>query len=208
MPQRSHAWLWLVAACLLLTDVVLLTLNLWGLRLFGTVVDYQRFGTWSAALSGLGSMIAVVIALSSFAWQRAKSRREVRDSIHREQTSIYVWLASQRLVNDSGHFIGRNWDVVIRNGTQAPVYRWRVRFSGASAAVSHLDKRPLLPGDNVFNVAALDNLEVAQIGEPVLDFLAQDGLVWRRTGTGSLEVPADSQLPALPFVTFSASAHS
>jgi hypothetical protein len=188
MRTRDHEpYLWMAIVALAIACGLLLTLAWWGLSPWGTQVDYTRFGTWSQALSGLGSLAAVTVALSSLMWQRLKTLRDSAESVTESQTRLYLWLRSQVLVDGSGVTIGRNWDLEVQNLTETPIYEWLVTFPTTEEVLSHETKRPLLPGLNVFNLPVFDNFTHGQIGEPSIVFRARDSRLWRRTSSGAID---------------------
>jgi hypothetical protein len=176
----------LLGACafLCLGIFYLLMLDKWGLSLWGHAIDYTRFGTWSQAISGIGTTSAVIIALASLYSQRsihlaAESRRRLE-----EETAVFQWITSKEVRDENHKLIGRIWDITIQNSTVAPIYQWKVTFGPASSYICNHLKRPLLPGANVFNLPFFDNVEVSNTPEPTLFFEGRSGRAWSRSARG------------------------
>jgi hypothetical protein len=191
--RTTLAVLWTVIVLLLFAFLMLVTLNYWGIPLSTGTLDYQKFGTWTQAISGTATFLGVMIAVASLLWQYLKSRRDVQQKAIEEQTAVYIWLNSQLLKDDiTDAVVGRHWDLEIQNLTRAPIYVWWAEASGELLVDS---KRPILPNQNTFNVPRLDNCEPDEIPEPVIYFVSREGKYWKRTATGNLsavlQIPSD-----------------
>jgi hypothetical protein len=177
--------LWLICALLFAALVCLLLLDAWGLSLWGSAIDYNRFGNWSSAIEGVATLGAVVVAFAALLRERAMQRTTAqRDELLRE-TAVFQWL-SPKEVRDDDKLVGRVWDVIIQNSTDAPIYQWQVTFESPYGHLCHHQKRPLLPGANIFNAPTLDNLAVSAMPEPTLCFQGRSGRAWRRSARGLL----------------------
>jgi len=185
LPKRE---LILLTLCVLLGVALfyVVMLNLFGLHLSGTVIDYSRFGTWSQAISGTATTSALVVALASLYSQRSIYRSAESRRVIEEETAVFHWLTFKEVRDDANNLIGRLWDIRIQNSTAAPIYCWKLSFSSDSGHLCNHVKRPLLPGENVFNVAALDHLDPSNAPEPVLIFAGRSAKIWTRSALGIL----------------------
>lgn len=187
MQKTPKASLWALCAFLSSALLCITLLNIWGLGLFGTAIDYGRFGNWSDAISGIGTLSAVIIALAGLHRERSVQRAaEERRSIEME-TAVFQWLTSKEVRDDSDKPIGRLWDIRIQNSTAAPIYHWNIILSSPLDHLCNYQKRPLLPGENVFNLPSLDNLEPSKAPEPTLSFQGISGRTWTRSARGLLQ---------------------
>jgi heme exporter protein D len=92
-PANRAPFLLIVIAVLVIALVVLLSLSFWGLTLqFGHSVDYDRFGNWSDAISGLGSLLAVIAAAIAIVRDRQTALREEHAERQRRETDVHHWL--------------------------------------------------------------------------------------------------------------------
>src|ERR1700748_2793770 len=98
--------LWVVCLLLCIGLALSLSLQKWGLFLFGDVVDYTKFGTWSEAISGLATTTALIIALIGIYIQYSMSKKPLEQKEKEEETSIFVWLAAKQLFDKEGEPIG------------------------------------------------------------------------------------------------------
>ena len=175
-----------VCAFLGLAVFYLVMLDFWGLTLFGSVVDYTRFGTWSNAISGIGTTSALIVALASLYSQRSIYRASEARRLLEEETSLYLWLSFQEVRDEKNKFVARMWDVRIHNLTKAPIYHWKIHFTAHSEHLCNFVKHPLLPGENDFNLPFLDNLEPSETPESILSFEGRSGRIWARSTRGNL----------------------
>lgn len=189
--------LWMAIFVLVAMCGALLSINIWGIELAGSPLDYRRFGTWTQAIAGATTFFGVMIALASLLWQQAKARRENAEKLLEEQTAVFIWLSSQLLFDEStNNAVGRHWDLEVHNLTRAPIYRWRVALPDSTDNLSNATKRPLLPDKNIFNLPSFDDREPHSIPEPSIYFESRDGAVWKRTATGALSRTSVEQLNA------------
>jgi hypothetical protein len=149
-------------------------------------LDYARFGNWSEAISGLGTSAAVIVALAVFYRDRAKERDATAKREAEAETAVFQWLTSKEVRDEDDKLIGRLWDLTVHNSTDVPIYRWSVQLGDASHVCNYL-KRPLLPGENIFNLPFLDNVDPGAVPEPVLIFEGSSGRVWTRYPRGTVE---------------------
>jgi hypothetical protein len=189
----------LLAACaflgIALTYVVML--NLYGIRLGGTPIDYARFGTWGQAISGAATSSALIVALASLYSQRSIHRSTEMRRLIEEETAVFQWLTFKEVRDSSDKLIGRLWDIKLQNSTSAPIYHWRVTIGANSDHLCNYLKRPLLPGENVFNAAFLDHLDPNRAPEPLLIFMGSSGRIWGRTAQGILSQLERAELDCL-----------
>ncbi|MGH9969761.1 MAG: hypothetical protein ACREBG_18480 [Pyrinomonadaceae bacterium] len=186
-PRIRVGHLWVVVILLTVALLYVLTLNLWGLRPWGKTIDYARFGTWSNAISGIGTTAAVIVALAAQYWQRTSQRATEAAQLLQEEVAVFQWLTSKEIRDANDKLVGRVWDVKIQNSTVAPIYKWKVVLGAGMDDVCNYLKRPLLPGENFFNVPSLDNTEPIKAPETTLIFEGHSGRVWTRTARGTIQ---------------------
>lgn len=191
--KREFAWV-VIVAVLLAAVILLVLLDLWGLSLFGSAVDYNRFGNWSDAVSGIGTLSAVVLAVVSILVDRLRHREELQRELDSSESSVFLWLSSVVEVDDNDRPVGRSWVLKIQNTTTSPVYEWRVTFEGRQDHLCAAATRPVLPGENIFNLEFLDDIEPKAIPRPALVFKGRFGNVWRRTELGDVSKSEQSGL--------------
>jgi hypothetical protein len=181
---RSPVWTLVLLAVVLL----LLMLNLWGLRPFGYgSVDYEAFGdiaTWS---QGIGTVAAVIVALRTLQRQSNERLADIRRQEQRERTQVFCWMSFA--VSDSNRDDDRAWYVCFNNVTPLPIAAWvlRVRDGSDEKVVGTLDVNvlePIVPGFSRFRTG----IRAGRLSEPVceLEFVDMAGYCWRRSSTGAL----------------------
>jgi hypothetical protein len=185
-PNKRDVVLLVVIAFLSLALIYSITLQLWGI-MPGEKIDYARFGTWSEAVAGIATSAAVIVALAGLYWERTTS--QITDAVRERiaQTAVFHWLTFKDIKDAGNRLEGRIWDLRVQNSTNAPIYHWNVTFEHYEHHLCGRSKRPLLPGENVFNIPFLDNVNPADAPEPLLIFRSQAGTVWLRSGQGQLE---------------------
>lgn len=181
--------LWIVCLALTVFSVLLLSLHIWDLRLWGNgSIDYQRFGTWSDAISGLGTMLGVLAALGALLIERSATRHRQRDLSIAEETAVYIWFSSRVIREEATDaYVGTIWDLRVENLTRAPIYDWLVNFGGEFGERSSSKNGPLVPGERVFNAPELDDVEPPNCPVPDVEFLTRSQGRWSRSGDGSLK---------------------
>lgn len=192
--HKREAILWTVIVLQSLLLFYLIMLNLWGLRVGGPVIDYTRFGTWSNALSGIGTSVAVVVALTAQFWQRKTRREDDKAKLLEAEVAVFQWLNLKEVRNANGHLEGRIWDIKVQNSTDAPIYHWQITFGSKDDHICSPLKRPLMPGENYFNLLFLDNVEPSNTPEPTLIFEDRSERVWIRSARGVLIEVTKEQL--------------
>jgi len=171
--------LWVVCALLVVTLYFSVMLQKWGLTLFGDEVDYNRFGNWSDAVSGVATTTAIIVALVGIWIQHSATKASETTRALEEETAIYFWLKSHEVYEDK-KFVGRTWDLVIQNSTKLPVYSWSVKFDSYNEHLCNFQKRPLLPNENIFNLPFLDNVEPNKAPTATLYFEGKSNRCWSR----------------------------
>lgn len=172
------AWLSRVCPVVLLCIVVLLMmLDLWGLRVFGGgVVDYQRLGDIGTWVQGIGTVAAVAVAL--ILPRRDRLRREERD-----RTQVYCWVAFEQEAAVPG------WFLHFSNSTPMPVQLWslevrddllkqEIRFDVSLGG-------PIRTGSSEIRLT----VEPSGLEKPQceLSFVDTVGGCWRRLSSGALQ---------------------
>jgi hypothetical protein len=185
--RKREIVLWVVCALLSFSLFCVITLARWGIHLWDKAIDYNRFGTWSDAASGIGTSAALIVALAAFFWERSNRRSEEADRLREAETAIFQWITSKEVRDTDDNLLGRVWDIKIQNSTVSPIYRWKLTFGSRQEFLCNHLKRPLIPGENVFNLPFLDNLEPNKVPEPTLTFEGRSGRIWTRSSRGLLE---------------------
>ena len=180
---------------LLVSVIYLLTLDLWGLRPWGDAIDYERFGTWAEALSGIGTTSAVIVALSALVFERSAARKAEMAKAKEEETAVFVWLApTQVREKNTNEYIKRIWDVRFDNRTRAPIYMWRVDFGEQVPHKCSATSGPIAPGESIRNVPDLDAVEPSVAPRPSIYFEGRDGRLWKRAANGALSEVSGADL--------------
>jgi hypothetical protein len=192
--HKREARLWMACAVLALALFYVVTLDMWGLRLWGYEIDYTKFGNWGDAISGIGTTIAVVVALAGLYWER-RSHRTVEIEKQRDaETAVFQWLTSKEVRDAKGSLAVRLWDLRIQNSTVAPIYQWTVTIAPYPDHLCGYTKRPLIPGENIFNLPFLDGVEPNVALEPALSFRSRSGTIWTRLARGTIEAVPEHAL--------------
>lgn len=168
---------------------MVIVLERYGLTVWGKYEDIEiaRTGTWGQIISAFGATIAFIIALTNLIFQRTQylageSRRE-----QEEETSIYIWITVIEEKNEKGDHIGWQYDLTIQNSTKFPIVKWVVNFLNREDHFCSFQKKPLLPGENTFNLKFLDDVEPSKLPETELIFESKTTKIWKRKSTGVLE---------------------
>lgn len=175
--------LWIVFALSLMALYFSIMVQKWGLTLFGDDVDYNRFGNWSDAISGIATTTAIIVTLVGIWFQYYTSKSaEVLKALE-EETAIYFWMKSNENF-DNVTYVGRTWDLIIQNSTKLPIYTWLVKFDSYQDHICNFQKRPLLPNENLFNLPFLDNVESSKTPIATLYFEGKSKRYWSRDVNG------------------------
>ena len=191
---RRETILLIICVVLSIALLYLLMLNRWGILLWDKKLDYTKFGNWSDAISGLATSAAVIVALASLYWQRRTQQAAEDAKAIEAETAVFQWLTSKEVRDESDNLIGRVWDVKVQNTTAAPIYHWKLNFDLGSDHLCSAIKRPLIPGENFFNLPFLDNLEPTKAPEPTLIFQGHSGRFWSRSARGVVQPASDQEL--------------
>lgn len=175
-----------IIALLIFCLLVISSLYLWGVTFWRGPIDYAVFGNWSEALSGLATTAAVTVALTSLLHERSIRRLAEHNQTLEREAAVYIWLSFTEIVDQAGKRVGRLWDLKIQNLMTAPIYRWSAIFSDGQPHLCGFSARPLLPGENVFNLPRLDNSMPNAVPTAELIFESQSGSVLRRSDKGAL----------------------
>jgi hypothetical protein len=176
-----------------LAVICLVTLDRWNIHPWKEPLDYSRFGNWGEAIAGIGTTAAVMVALVALFRDRANQRATEAKRRIEAETAVFQWLTSKEIRDDTDRPIGRIWDIKIQNSTAAPIYHWQISFESVEHCCNYL-KRPLLPGENVFNIPTLDNTEPAKAPEPLLIFEGRSGEIWIRSARGKVNNGTERKL--------------
>lgn len=196
MLPRQRQWPYLVTIALLVLALILLTLlDKWGISLWTDKVDHVQFGTWSEAVSGIATSVAVIVTLLSLNLQRAADRATARAKDIEQETAVHIWLIHKKLDQGPNKPALALWDAVIRNATPAPIYKWKATILRGPITLCSSDYWPLRPGENnLFNVRDLDGVDPANTPEASITFIGRSGQTWTRLVTGQIQAVDASAL--------------
>lgn len=178
---------WFICVILIIFIGWLIMLNFWGLTIFGDVVDHTRFGTWGQMASAIGTTIAFLIGFWNLYYSRSQYNAGEKRRKEEEETSIYIWISIIEDKDEDDKHVGWQYDLNIQNATKFPVAKWLVKFSSYSEHLCNIQKKPLLPGENIFNLTFLDDKEPNLLPESEIIFESKTNKTWKRKSTGTLE---------------------
>jgi hypothetical protein len=146
----------------------------------GEVIGDIEWGSVGEWVSGLGTLLAVVVALSS-ALRAERQRREER------LAAVYAWFT----VSPAGRAV-----LHLRNATDIPVYQWELAIAWDAPDGSPVESRTgsaqygiLPPGQHDFAMGSADRLPANDADVRVtLRFRDAQGRRLSRTPTGYLQV--------------------
>lgn len=185
---------WFICVVLLILLGWLTMLNYWGLTIFGDVVDHTRFGTWGQMASAIGTTIAFLIGFWNLYYARSQYLAGEKRRKEEEENSVYIWIGIIEEENEDGKHVGWQYDLYVQNATKFPIANWLVKFSGRTEHLCNFQKKPLLPGENVFNLTFLDDNEPNSIPNSEIIFESKTNKTWNRKSTGGLEEVASNDL--------------
>jgi len=178
---------WTFCALLLLVLCYLLMLDAWGLTLVGDVVDHTKFGTWGQMVSAIGTTIAFLIGLANLITVRSNYKAGEDRRKEEEETSVFIWLSPIEDIDEkTEEHVGWQWVVNILNSTKSPIYNWKISFDREENHLCSLQKNPLLPKLNSFNLPFLDEVEPNNSPTATIIFESKSGIIWSRTVKGLL----------------------
>ena len=143
-----------------------------------------ELGTMSEWVSAFFTLLALVTAL-------VFSIRAERAATEASLTSVHVWTEAV----SQGGGLQKRWILVVQNGTEYPIYRWRVIVewinpttgSSASSGTDQDSKGILLPGRNEFHFTPDDPLPPSEASIRVtIDFADARGKLRRRQAGGKI----------------------
>ncbi len=193
MNKREFFGWFLFALCFILL-VWLGMLNYWGLTIFGHTVDHTRFGTWGQMASAIGTTIAFLIGFWNLYYSRSQYIAGEKRRKEEEETSVYVWIGIIEDKNEQGNHVGWQYDLNVQNATKFPIAKWLVKFSSRPEHLCNFQKKPLIPGENIFNLPFLDDMEPNSIPELEIIFESKSNKTWNRKSTGVLEEVISSKI--------------
>jgi hypothetical protein len=189
---------------LIITNLWLLMLHLWGLRPFGRTIDVQRAGPladWFTGILTFGVVCVGALALRSERekfhtqmMQREQERQEASEAAtetkkldeRSESGQVYAWFQGrpdmfERLTAVELH---------LENRTSLPIYEWNVAMEGKGLELSSSTDGPIVPGHTCITRTSEEWLAVLQSITPrvQLTFHASNGEVLRRRADGRVEV--------------------
>jgi hypothetical protein len=186
-PANREPILLVIIAALVLALTVVMSLSFWGLTLqVGRPVDYARFGNWSDAIAGLGTLLTVVAAAAAIVGDRFATRRAEQAERERSETDVHHWLDYAEVRDERDRHIGWRWTIHIQNRTQAPLYEWVADFPELNQSINNKNKSPLKPGESFFNLPFLDDLAPSAAPTPMLMFRDRSARWWQRSAHGSV----------------------
>jgi hypothetical protein len=173
---------WPAALVLWITVVSLVSMELWGLRLFGVRFDYLRAGTLGQWIAALMSFAAVSVALWGNYLSQIRYETDKREKDDDELSDLSAWTEICVEAESSSY-----WAVVFWNRTSYPIYAWDLAIEGAPTLNSSV-LGPLIPGENRFRL----NSEIStqqRISLPCrFTFTDRKGRIWRVDTLGNKEL--------------------
>ncbi len=167
-------WAPLVCGLLAALLVIVLSLQWWDLRIFGTAVDYQHAGTWSQMLSGVGTTCAVALTLAVLWLERRQRRKELAETRDRDLTRVHAWLTPHQSKNENEP----EWFLNFQNHTAVPIYRWRVLLGGKDLHLCNALFGPIRPDRSELHLASLRGMNHADYPSTTFYFTTGDGRAW------------------------------
>lgn len=172
----------LLGAC-----VLLVALDYYDVTLFGTHVDTDKIGTLGDWVSGVGALLAVLVALYIARGQHNERLMREHTEAVVSRTRIFCWLAVSK--DD------RKWQLFIDNHTLSPVTMWRIGIHDSKtqeelASMTCHDGPVIQPGITDLHLAMSN---ISKLPECHLSIVDAEGECWTRRSDGRLD-PIDSIL--------------
>ena len=137
----SSVW---TSMTLLMFLLLVISLQFWGLRLFGDSIDYTKAASWGQVIAAIAASIAVVVAVGAMLSEKGRYLEDLERLRRKELTQVYAWLDPRR--GDVGQ---RVWLLSFENGTKVPVYDWTVELGKpVNLIVSSATHGPIRPGSS------------------------------------------------------------
>src|ERR1022692_3352015 len=185
----SSPW---VATSAVVAALLLLSMQLWHISLFGPAIDYKLSGNWAEMIGGVASALAVIVAVSSIAAEQRRATEEKTAARIQELTRIYCWL-EWGVGSDRKHA----WVLKFQNENRVPVFKWQVQIDGVVSVYfesSHYG--PIRPDSSEILVNELAGVAPDQQPSIVFDFIDPSGACWRRPAEGMGLTPLVSLAPS------------
>ena len=170
------------ALFLLAVTAISITLDAWGLRPWGHVIDYERFGTWDDFVVGASTFAAVVVALRGISTERQRAESELDRLRDRELTQVFCWLTPKKISSSS-----TLWYLTFENNTGLPIFQWTVDLGPNLKHACGTVSGPIRPHASSLFIPELANQASAQVPKPILMFVDIVGRPWSRDGVGLLK---------------------
>jgi hypothetical protein len=189
---------------LIISNLFLFMLHVWGLTLFRSHVDYQRAGTLAEWFTGLLTLGAVSVAALALRRDRRKYETErlrmeaaeiaaankesarAKLNIRAAASTVYCWIlpswdyTGQRLEQLECH---------IENRTPVPVYEWVINIEHSDRMLKSEAVGPVVPGHTTIPLKQPQWLTLVQNGiapRSQMTFRASNGELLRRDFDGGL----------------------
>jgi hypothetical protein len=189
---------------LIVANIWLLMLHLWGLSPFGKTIDVEKAGSLADWFSGILTFGAVCVAVLAFRAEREKFHAEIinRDqerklageaiaeneklNVRIEAGQVYAWLQKKSDLFDRLTSV----EIHLENRTSLPVYEWAIEIEAEAPTLSQAVAGPIVPGHTCITKATEEWLNIVQGGTPPLQltFHASNGEILRRHLDGRVEV--------------------
>ena len=174
-----------------------LTLDLWGLRPFGSSLDPVKAGKWTDVLQGVGTTAAVCLSLTGLFVERRMRRLEESRRRWLARVDIRAWLepAGEEIVNGGDAVI--HWRLSFVNESGVPIYVWRADLGPQMPHACHRTCGPIRPGTSGLRLPALTGMSAWDYPEMALYFKVDfDGEArsLRRGPDGNLDQVAASDV--------------
>jgi hypothetical protein len=179
--RRVFSSVW-ISSTLAVALVLVLSLQAWGLQLFGQQFDYQKAASWGQVIAALAASIAIIVTVGSLQADRRRRDADRRRARHNELTQVFAWL-EPRVGNDGM----RTMLLSFENRTRIPIYEWSIILDeGQQANIDSVSKGPIRPGASSLRLDFLSSADPAAEPRLTFQFVDVDGDRWRRQPTGEL----------------------
>ena len=138
-------------------------------------VNQVRFGDLGTWIAGIGTVLAVVVAL----WTATADRRA---SARLRRTSIFAWMEVKEDPEDRKPY----WAIIIQNNTGPPIFDWSIDSSLGDLHLCQDDVGPIVPGEREYLVELDEVPDQAGARSLEICFRSDDGDVWMRGADGSV----------------------
>jgi len=179
--RKSREFAWQVLASFFFVMFLLsLSLHIWNLRPWGTVIDHQKAGSWAELIAGLGTISAALVAYWGILFENRRARAAEDASERRTNTQVYSWLEPRETSGE------REWLLCFENTVGIPIYQWSVILVGTKRILASSKFGPIRPKSSQLRIEELRGLAHTEVPAVRFTFTDPTGAVWTRTEQGRL----------------------